>query len=114
MPGPLLRVTEGDTVTIVLPNDAANKHSHSIDLHAAQVDVLSVFSDVKPGETKTFSFVAKSHGAFYYHCRAAPMHQPTPRAMFAVILVDPNHPNALPHSHRDPAPAPPPPHTTPP
>src|SRR5690554_3945471 len=47
VPGPLLRVTEGDTVTIVLTNDAANKNSHSIDLHAAQVDVLTEFGDVK-------------------------------------------------------------------
>src|SRR3546814_5839533 len=98
MPGPLLLVSECDTVTIVLTNDAANKNSHSIDLHAAQVDVLSEFSDVKPGETKTFSFVAKYPGAFYYHCGADPMYQHIARGMFGVILVDPKDPNALPRS----------------
>src|SRR3546814_12055347 len=73
MPGPLLRVTEADTVTIVLTNDAANLNSHSIDLHAAQVDVLSDFSDVQPGETQTFSFLDTSPRAFFYPCHAAPM-----------------------------------------
>src|SRR3546814_1218717 len=85
----------------LLTNDAANKNAHSIDLHAAQVDVLSEFSDVKPGETKTFSFVAKYPGAFYYHCGADPMYQHIARGMFGVILVDPKDPNALPKADRE-------------
>src|SRR3546814_19300515 len=97
MPGPLLRVTEGDTVTIVLTNDAANKNSHSIDLHAAQVDVLSEFSDVTPGETKTFSFVAKYPGALSYPFGAYPMYHHNPRGLFVMILVDPNQHTDIPN-----------------
>src|SRR3546814_7090810 len=36
MPGPLLRVTEGDTITIVLTNDAAKDRSHSIERHRSE------------------------------------------------------------------------------
>jgi FtsP/CotA-like multicopper oxidase with cupredoxin domain len=34
VPGPMLRVREGDTVTLTLRNDASSLHMHSIDLHA--------------------------------------------------------------------------------
>lgn len=101
VPGPVLRVTEGDTVTLTLTNDPANKNSHSIDLHAARVDVMQDFESIKPGETKTFSFVATHPGAFYYHCGADPMYQHIARGMFGVILVDPKDPKALPKADRE-------------
>lgn len=101
VPGPVLRVTEGDTVTLTLTNDPANKNSHSIDLHAARVDVIQDFESIKPGETKTFSFVATHPGAFYYHCGADPMYQHIARGMFGVILVDPKDPKALPKADRE-------------
>lgn len=43
---------------------AANEKFHSIDLHAAQVSVIKDFEAIKPGETKTFTFVANYPGAF--------------------------------------------------
>jgi len=101
VPGPLLRVTEGDTVTITLTNDAKNKMSHSIDLHAARVDVVKDFEAIKPGETKTFTFVANYPGAFYYHCGSDPMYQHIARGMFGIILVDPKDPKALPKADRE-------------
>lgn len=101
VPGPVLRVTEGDRVTITLTNDAANKNSHSIDLHAARVDVVKDFESIKPGETKTFSFVATYPGAFYYHCGSDPMYQHIARGMFGVILVDPKDAKALPKADRE-------------
>lgn len=101
VPGPVLRVTEGDRVTITLTNDAANKNSHSIDLHAARVDVIKDFEAIKPGETKTFTFVANYPGAFYYHCGADPMYQHIARGMFGVIIVDPKDPKALPKADRE-------------
>lgn len=101
VPGPVLRVTEGDRVTIVLTNDKANKNSHSIDLHAARVDVISDFESVKPGETKTFSFVTTFPGAFYYHCGSDPMYQHIARGMFGIILVDPKDADTRPKPDRE-------------
>ncbi|HWL46847.1 MAG TPA: multicopper oxidase domain-containing protein [Sphingomonadaceae bacterium] len=100
-PGPVLRVTEGDTVTFTLHNDAANKNSHSIDLHAAQANVLGEFEAIKPGETKTFTFTAGHPGAFFYHCGADPMIQHIARGMFGLIIVDPKDPKALPKADRE-------------
>lgn len=100
-PGPVLRVTEGDRVTFTLHNDAANKNSHSIDLHAAQANVLDEFEPIKPGETKTFTFTAGHPGVFFYHCGADPMIQHIARGMEGVIIVDPKDPKAMPKADRE-------------
>lgn len=89
IPGPLVRVTEGDTVDFTLINDAANKNSHSMDFHAAIVDVLDEFAEVKPGGKKSFTFEAKYPGVFAYHCGAAAMIEHISRGMYGVIIVDP-------------------------
>jgi len=89
IPGPLVRVTEGDTVEFTLINDKENKNSHAMDFHAAQVDVLGEFAPIKPGETKKWSFKANYPGIFMYHCGAMPMQQHIARGMYGAIIVDP-------------------------
>ncbi len=89
IPGPVVRITEGDTVDFTLINPETNKNSHSMDFHAAVVDVLKEFSEVKPGESKHFKFVAKYPGVFMYHCGAATMAQHIARGMYGIIIVDP-------------------------
>ncbi len=89
IPGPVVRVKEGDTVDFELINDATNKESHSMDFHAAVVDVLKEFAPVKPGESKHFTFEAKYPGVFMYHCGSMPMHQHIARGMHGIIIVDP-------------------------
>lgn len=101
VPGPVVRVTEGDTVEFTLVNDKANKNSHSIDFHAAQLDVVKDFASVKPGETKNFTFVANYPGAFFYHCGSDPMIQHIARGMFGIIIVDPKDPTAMPKADRE-------------
>jgi nitrite reductase (NO-forming) len=85
----VVRVSEGDTVDFELINDADNKKSHSMDFHAAIVDVLTEFGPIKPGETKHFKFDAKYPGVFMYHCGSMPMHQHIARGMYGIIIVDP-------------------------
>ena len=89
IPGPLVRVTEGDTVNVTLINDKANHNSHSIDMHASQEDVLTDFAPVSPGSTGHYTFVAKHPGVFFYHCGADPMIQHVARGMYGAILVEP-------------------------
>jgi nitrite reductase (NO-forming) len=89
IPGPLVRVTEGDIVDFNLINDGENKQSHSMDFHAARVDVLDEFEAVKPGDSKAFSFKADYPGVFVYHCGADSMAEHIARGMYGVIIVDP-------------------------
>ncbi|WP_417567536.1 multicopper oxidase domain-containing protein [Marinobacter sp.] len=89
VPGPVVRVKEGDVVDFTLINEEGNKQSHSMDFHAAAVDVLDEFSAVKPGQKKHFKFTATSPGVFIYHCGADPMVEHIGRGMYGVIIVDP-------------------------
>jgi nitrite reductase (NO-forming) len=101
VPGPVVRVTEGDTVNLTLANDKNNHNSHSIDMHASQEDVLTDFAPVKPGEEGKYTFVATHPGVFFYHCGADPMIQHIARGMFGVIIVDPKDNHAMPKADRE-------------
>jgi len=89
IPGKVVRVKEGDVIDFELVNPKSNKESHSMDFHAAEVDVLDEFGPVKPGNTKHFKFTAKRAGVWMYHCGASVMAQHIARGMYGVIIVDP-------------------------
>ena len=89
VPGPVVRATVGDDIEFTLINEKSNKESHSIDFHAARVNVLDEFAPIKPGETKQFTFPATKVGTFFYHCGAPNMAQHIARGMSGVIIIDP-------------------------
>ncbi|WP_271272399.1 multicopper oxidase domain-containing protein [Aliamphritea hakodatensis] len=89
VPGPVVRVTQGDVVDFSMLNEKGNKQSHSMDFHAARVDVLDEFEAVRPGKTKAYEFRADYPGVFIYHCGADPMSEHIARGMYGVIIVDP-------------------------
>ncbi|MDP1963789.1 MAG: multicopper oxidase domain-containing protein [Reyranella sp.] len=101
VPGPVVRVTEGDTVEFTLHNAPDSKNSHSMDFHAARVDAVKDFAAVKPGASKSFTFKADYPGVFFYHCGADPMIQHVARGMFGVIIVDPKDPATMPKADRE-------------
>jgi len=101
IPGKPVRVEEGDTVDFTLINPAENKNSHAMDFHAAQVNVLDEFAEVKPGQSKHFKFEAKVPGVFMYHCGASPMVQHIARGMYGVILVEPKDKKNYPKADRE-------------
>jgi nitrite reductase (NO-forming) len=101
IPGKPVRVEEGDVVDFTLINPAENKNSHSIDFHAAQVNVLDEFAEVKPGQSKHFKFEAKVPGVFMYHCGAGPMVQHIARGMYGVIIVEPKDKTNYPKADRE-------------
>ncbi|AIA30635.1 multicopper oxidase domain-containing protein [Leptospirillum ferriphilum] len=89
IPGPVVRVRQGDTVDFTLINPKTNQNSHAMDFHAAQVDVLKEFAPIKPGTSEHWKFVAKVPGVFMYHCGASPMIEHIARGMYGAIIVDP-------------------------
>ncbi len=103
IPGPLVRVKQGDIVDFKLTNDSLNKQSHSIDFHAARVDVLDEFESIKPGKTKDFTFKAEYPGVFIYHCGSDSMAEHISRGMYGVIIVDPKdgYGNSFPRPDRE-------------
>lgn len=90
VPGPMLRVREGDTVSFTLHNDKSSLHMHSIDLHAVTgPGGGATVSDVKPGESKTFQFKALNPGLYVYHCAHPNVANHMAHGMYGLILVEP-------------------------
>lgn len=90
VPGPFLRVREGDTVRLTLRNDATSLHRHSIDLHAVTgPGGGAAATTVEPGESKTITFKALHPGLFVYHCAEPNVSNHMAHGMYGLILVEP-------------------------
>ncbi len=87
VPAPFIHVREGQTVNVTLINHGMM--AHSIDFHAAQVAPNVDYRSVDPGQTVTFSFVAKVPGAFIYHCGTPPVLLHMANGMYGALIVDP-------------------------
>ena len=87
VPGPALRVRQGDTVRITLVNESPM--GHSIDLHSARIPMNEAFRTIGPNEELTFEFVAKDPGAFMVHCGTPPVLLHIMQGMYLAIIVDP-------------------------
>lgn len=90
VPGPFLRIREGDTVSLTLRNDPSSLHMHSIDLHAVTgPGGGAVATDVMPGEEKVIRFKAMNPGLFVYHCAHPNVANHMAHGMYGLILVEP-------------------------
>ena len=91
-PGPVIRVTEGDTVRFTLTNKSSLALSHSMDFHAAQTPWDVDYVPVAPGETLSFDWVARFPGVFMYHCGVPPVLHHIANGMYGAIIVEPKTP----------------------
>lgn len=90
VPGPFIRVMEGDTIEMTLVNPTENEVVHNIDLHAVNgPGGGATVTNVAPGETVTFSFKALNQGVYVYHCAFAPPWHHIAQGMYGAILVEP-------------------------
>jgi len=100
VPGPMLRVMQGDTVELTLVNPATNLVGHNIDLHAVNgPGGGAAVTNVQPGESKTFTFMPLNTGLFVYHCAFPPPWHHIAQGMYGGILVEP--PGGLPPVDRE-------------
>jgi nitrite reductase (NO-forming) len=88
VPGPMLRIREGDYVDFTLANHPSNKLPHNIDLHAVTGQGGGAEgSFTAPGHKSTFSFRALNAGLYVYHCATAPVGMHVGNGMYGLILV---------------------------
>ena len=96
VPGPFIRVMQGDTIEVTLANAKDSSMVHSIDFHAAiGPGGGSALTQVPPGQSKSFTFQATVPGLFVYHCGSPMVAQHIANGMYGLILVEP--PGGLPH-----------------
>ena len=92
IPGPTLRVTQGDIVkmTLCVPEDEFLPHS--IDQHSSEMSATQ-FGAVNIGDCFTYTYIAQYAGMFKYHCEGvnlAEMDKHVLQGMFGLIIVDPS------------------------
>ena len=91
VPGPTLRVTQGDVVKMTLHIPDHEVTGHGNDMHASQMSAGN-FESVNPGETSQYCYIAESAGIFKYHCSGVKligMDQHVLSGMYGITIVDP-------------------------
>jgi len=95
VPGPMIRVRQGDTVRLTLKNLPENMMAHNVDLHAVYgTGGGNVATLAAPGQSNGMEFEATYPGAFIYHCAVPNLDWHISAGMFGMILVEP--PEGLP------------------
>ena len=90
VPGPTVRVTQGDSVDFTLVNHGTIPHS--MDFHAAQIAPNKYYVNVMSKDSIHYQFVAEVPGVFMYHCGTAPVAAHIANGMYGALIVDPRSP----------------------
>ena len=96
IPGPTMRVTEGDLVKINVINSKENNHTHSLHLHSTHPSNMDGVDGpggyIKPGQNFTFVFTAQPYGVYPYHCHVSPIDQHINKGLYGAFIIDPKTP----------------------
>jgi CopA family copper-resistance protein len=98
MPGPILRLREGDDVTIRVANklrETSSLHWHGLKLPNAMDGVPGLtFAGIPPGETFTYRFPIVQAGTYWYHSHSGMQEQ---TGLFGAIILDPKTTDSFQH-----------------
>lgn len=96
IPGPTLRMREGDEVTIRVTNrlkEATSIHWHGIILPFQMDGVPGIsFPGIAPGETFTYKYKLEQSGTYWYHSHSG-MQEMT--GMYGGLIIDPAEPETI-------------------
>lgn len=95
VPGPTMRVTDGDNVRIKFTNKGTLPHTiHLHGIHPANMD--GVLETIAPGGSYVYEFTAEQPGLYLYHCHQDHVKEHINQGMYGTFIIDPKTP-------RDPA-----------
>lgn len=102
IPGPTLRMTEGDHVRIKLVNEGTMSHTlHMHSIHPGAMDGVPGLSgasgNVPAGHSFTYDFIAQPYGVYPYHCHASPIELHINKGLYGVLIIDPKTPRPAAH-----------------
>ncbi|HXW11111.1 MAG TPA: multicopper oxidase domain-containing protein [Nitrososphaeraceae archaeon] len=99
IPGPTMRVTEGDLVKIRVINSNENTHAHSLFTQSTNYGKQGSFmrtglpgGTISPGKSFTYEFFAGPYGVYPYSCQVEPMADHINRGLYGMIIIDPKEP----------------------
>ncbi len=98
VPGPFIRVVEGDTLDITLINPESNTETHTADFHAViGYKGGGAILMAPPGQSRRHSFLMTRPGLYVYHCVGnGTIHDVCHHinnGMYGMILVEPRDPD---------------------
>jgi manganese oxidase len=92
VPGPLIRVTEGDTLRVTIKNDldqATAIHWHGLHVPNTMDGVPPLTQQpIEPGASFTYEFPASHAGTFMYHSHLNAAEQ-IDRGLYGTLIIDP-------------------------
>ncbi|MFB6233090.1 MAG: copper-containing nitrite reductase [Haloarculaceae archaeon] len=89
VPGPMVRVRQGDTVELTVQNEG--ELPHNVDFHAVYgTGGGSVATTANPGGENSLKFRADYPGAYIYHCAVPNLDMHISSGMFGMIVVEPS------------------------
>lgn len=87
VPGPTLRVREGERVRVIFENQSGHAHTmHFHGIHPAETDGVV---PVRHGKTVIYEFDAEPFGVHLYHCHVAPVTRHITKGLYGLFIVDP-------------------------
>lgn len=90
VPGPMIRVREGDWVELTLKNAHDSHFPHSIDLHGVTGPGGGAkFTQIGPGQDAAFRFKALQPGVYVYHCATPMIPLHVANGMYGLMVVEP-------------------------
>jgi FtsP/CotA-like multicopper oxidase with cupredoxin domain len=92
VPGPTLRVREGDRVRVHFVNAGTHPHTlHFHGIHKSEMDGVPGVGpgEIQPGGTFTYEFDAIPFGLHLYHCHALPLKRHIHKGLYGVFIIDP-------------------------
>lgn len=89
-PGPILRATEGERVTIRFRN--RTEHDHNLHLHGRHSPQMDGWEPIRPGGEFTYEVTADPAGLHPYHCHTMPLAQHIAKGLYGAFVVDPVEP----------------------
>jgi len=96
VPGPLIRLQEGQNVTLKVTNhlkEASSIHWHGILLPPDMDGVPGVsFAGIEPGTTFVYQFPVKQSGTYWYHSHSGGQEQ---SGVYAPMIIDPIEPDPI-------------------
>jgi manganese oxidase len=96
IPGPTMRMTEGDLVRIKVVNSENNSQAHSLHMHSVHSSdmdgVEGPGGTIAPGKSFTYEFVAQPYGVYPYHCHVNPIADHINRGLYGMMIIDPKEP----------------------
>jgi manganese oxidase len=92
IPGPTMRVTEGDHVKIIVYNSNSSKHAHSLHLHSIHSGMMDgvagMSGSIPPGGHYSYEFVASPPGVYPYHCHVSPIQSHINHGLYGAMIID--------------------------